>query len=105
VTRFGWRLIELYENAAAQIEETRVFPFWLKNRTTFRLWPFWSTTAGDASGQVRVSRCLELFPIRWVDAVDRNWAPWWTFYEARSNPCYTDHSLFWGIFSWRTYAD
>lgn len=105
VTRWGWRLVELYEGRGGALEESRVFPFWLKNRTTFRLWPFWSTTAGDASGQVRVSRCLELFPIRWVDAVDRNWAPWWTFYEARSNPCYTDHSLFWGIFSWRTYAD
>jgi hypothetical protein len=105
VTRFGWRLVELYENAAAQIEETRVFPFWLQNKTHVRLWPLWSETATDAAGEVRVRRSLDLLPIRWAASVDRNWAPYWTFYESVSNPVYTDHSLLWGIFSWRTFND
>lgn len=105
VTRFGWRLVELYENRDGEIEESRVFPFWLKNKTHLRIWPFWSTTVLDDKGEVRHSRCLELFPIRWVDSIDRNWAPYWTFYESVSNPVCTEHSLFWGIITWRTLND
>ena len=91
--RFGWRLVELYP------DETRVFPFWAKGRGHFRLWPFWES---EEEGEVTRSRTLALFPIRWVDSIDRNWAKFWTFYERTSSPVATDHSLFWGIFSWRT---
>ena len=51
---------------------------------------------------VTKSRLLALFPIRWVPAVDRNWAKYWTFYENESCPLYTDHSLLWGLIRWRT---
>ena len=99
VTRFGWRLVELYDN------ETRVFPIWtsMKDGSYFRLWPFWESTR-DGNG-VSHGRFLSLFPIRWVDAVDRNWSKFWTFYENESNPVCTYHSLFWGIFRWRTFDD
>ena len=103
VTRFGWRLAEFYRSPEGECEESRIFPVWLKNRTHLRLWPFWSTTVVDQAGEVRASRCLELFPIRWVPAVDRNWAPFWTFYESVSNPVCTEHSLFWGLFKWRSF--
>ncbi|MBO7683784.1 MAG: hypothetical protein J6T51_03560 [Kiritimatiellae bacterium] len=96
VTRFGWRLVELYD------DETRVFPFWTsrKDGSYFRLWPLWES-ATDRDG-VSHGRFLSLFPIRWVDAVDRNWSKFWTFYENESNPVCTYHSLLWGIFRWRT---
>ena len=103
-TRFGWKLVELYRGEDGRIEETRVFPFWTSGGSIFRVWPFWSSEKEDAAGEVVHTRVLELFPIRWVDAIDRNWAPYWTFYESRSNPICTDHSLFWGIIKWRTYA-
>ena len=103
-TRFGWKLVELYRGEDGKIEETRVFPFWTSGGSIFRVWPFWSSEKVDAAGEVVHTRVLELFPIRWVDAIDRNWAPYWTFYESRSNPICTDHSLFWGIIKWRTYA-
>ena len=103
-TRFGWKLVELYRGQNGRIEETRVFPFWTSGGSIFRVWPFWSSETEDAKGEVVHTRVLELFPIRWVDAIDRNWAPYWTFYESRSNPICTDHSLFWGIIKWRTYA-
>ena len=103
-TRFGWKLVELYRGEDGRIEETRVFPFWTSGGSIFRVWPFWSSEKVDAVGEVVHTRVLELFPIRWVDAIDRNWAPYWTFYESRSNPICTDHSLFWGIIKWRTYA-
>lgn len=93
VTRFGWKLVEIYD------DETRVFPFWASGRNHFRLWPFWES---ETEKDVTRSRTLALFPIRWVPAVDRNWAKFWTFYESESCPVYTDHSLLWGIIRWRT---
>ncbi len=94
VTRFGWKLVELYD------DETRVFPFWAAGRGHFRLWPFWES---ETTGDVTEGRFLSLFPIRHVPAVDRNWAKFWTLYENRSCPLYTDHSLLWGIVRWRTW--
>jgi hypothetical protein len=104
VVRFGWRLVELYRGTDGELEESRVFPLWTKGRGMFRIWPLWSTESLDANGEARRSRFLELFPIRWVESIDRNWAPYWTLYESVSNPIYTDHSLFWGIIRWRTFA-
>ena len=93
VKRFGWKLVELYD------DETRVFPLWKRSDGHFRLWPFWEEVSnGDGSSE---ARALSLFPVRWVPAVDRNWAKFWTFYGRKKNPCYTDHSLFWGIIKWR----
>ena len=99
VTRFLWRLVEVYSDG-----ETRVFPFWTSKRGYFRLWPLWEE-AEDERGEVSVARTLALFPIRWVDAIDRNWAKFWTFYERVKNPVCTDHSLLWGLISWRTFDD
>jgi len=104
VMRFGWKLVEIYRGEKGKVSETRVFPFWTKGGDIFRVWPLWSSESEDERGEVVHTRVLELFPIRWVDSVDRNWAPYWTFYEAKSNPIYTDHSLLWGIIRWRTYA-
>ena len=95
VRRFGWKLVELYD------DETRVFPFWTSGRDHFRLWPLWeSETKKDGRTE---GRFLALFPIRWVPAVDRNWSKFWTFYENTSCPVYTDHTLFWGLIRWRTW--
>ena len=95
VMRFGWKLVELYD------DETRVFPFWTsrKDDSYFRLWPFWESETKDGTTK---SRLLALFPIRWVPSVERSWSKFWTFYERESNPVYTDHSFLWGIIRWRT---
>ena len=96
VTRFGWKLVELYD------DETRVFPFWASGRDHFRLWPLWET---ETKGDVSSSRTLALVPIRWVPQIDRNWSKFWTLYENVSCPVYTDHSLFWGLIRWRTFKE
>ena len=97
ITRFGWRLVELLP------DETRVFPFWVSRSDDayFRLWPLWESARG-ADG-VRRGRFLSLFPIRWVPAVDRNWAKFWTLYEREERPgAETRHSLLWGLVRWTT---
>lgn len=101
ITRFGWKLIELYP------DETRVFPFWVgrDDGSYFRLWPFYESSLIHRRDEVRWRRVLAPMPIRWVDSVDRNWASFWTFYENLETPCYTDHSLFWGVVKWRTVKD
>ena len=105
VTRFGWKLVEIYRDRQGAVEETRVFPFWTKGRRYFRFWPFWSSEAVDERGEVVYSRSLNIIPVHWIDAIDRNWSPYWTLYESRSNPIYTDHSLLWGIIRWRRFND
>lgn len=105
VTRWLWHGVEIYRNGEGELEETRFFPFWVKNARYFRLWPFYEETAVDKTGDETYSRVLGLFPIRWVPSVDRNWSAFWTFYESVSNPICTDHSLFWGLFKWRTMKD
>lgn len=97
VRRFGWKLIELYE------DETRVFPFVTsrKDGSFLRIWPFYESEA-DKSSPVKRARFLALNPIRHTPQIDRNWSKFWTFYERETNPVCTHHSLFWGIFRWRT---
>ena len=96
VTRFGWKLIELYD------DETRVFPVWASGRDHFRLWPFYESEF-DANKETAHGRFLSLMPIRWVPQIDRNWAKFWTLYERDETPLYTDHSVLWGIIRWRTF--
>jgi len=93
VYRFGWRLVESYP------EESRVFPFWKRNRSHLRVWPFYEERS-DKDSTWRGA--LALFPITWVDSIDRNWAPYWTFYQSVSDGKGTDHSLLWGIIRWRS---
>jgi hypothetical protein len=93
--RFGWKLVELMPS------EKRVFPFWARNDDGYlRVWPFYERIpAGDG---VLHRRVLSLLPIRHAPAVDRNWAKFWTFYEADETPVDVRHSLFWGLVNWRT---
>lgn len=91
VTRFGWKLVELYD------DETRVFPFFVSGRGYFRLWPFWES---EEEGGVSRGRFLSLVPIRNIPQIDRNWAKFWTFYEREETPVAIRHSLFWGIIRW-----
>ena len=99
VTRFGWKFIELYD------DETRVFPFYASGRNHFRLWPLWESET-EPETQITRGRFLALFPIRWVPAIDRNWAKFWTLYETESLPSgQTNHALFWGLIRWTTGAE
>lgn len=71
----------------------------------FRIWPFYSSSYNEREGLKR--KGLVLFPIRDVPAIERNWAPFWTFYTARQEPGSDEilHELFWGLIWWRTHPD
>ena len=65
-----------------------------------RLWPFWSCETKKGLSHHRV---LELVPIRHTEGIDRNWAPFWTFWECRDRPDgRTRHSVFWNLITWHT---
>ncbi len=114
--RYGWYLVEDMELKSERTLETRftVFPFWTSERrfskakdgtrtevaSYKRLWPFWSSTAEKGRSRQRV---LELNPIRHSEGFDRNWSPFWTFWECRDRPDgRTRHSLLWHLITWHT---
>lgn len=114
--RYGWYLVEDVELTSSVSHETRftVFPFWTSEHryakakdgtltevgSYKRLWPFWSSeTNKDWNRQ----RALELMPVRHVEGVERNWAPFWTFWECWDRPDgRTRHSLLWHLVTWHT---
>lgn len=71
----------------------------------FRIWPFFAVDYDEQAGMRY--RSLVLFPIRDVPAVERNWAPFWTFYSATQRPDSNEvlHELFWGLIWWRTHPE
>ena len=97
--RFGWKLIEdsVLENDTSKETRFSIFPFfthekrWVKGKdgsltavgSYWRVWPFWSRA--EHRGRVR-SRVLDLNPIRSIDAIDRNWAPFWTLWRMDEMP-------------------
>ena len=114
--RYGWYLVEDSELESGRTLETRfsVFPFWTSERryakakdgsrrevaSYTRVWPFWSSTTEKGRSRQRV---LELSPIRHSEGLERNWSPFWTFWECRDRPDGRKrHSLFWHLVTWHT---
>ena len=59
-----------------------------------RVWPFWSRLRTPERTHWRV---LELNPIRHSAAVERNWAPFWTFYEKTETKTESRWEALWGL--------
>ena len=109
--RYLWLFAEDMELETGETLETRfsVFPFWTSERryaknpdgtrreiaSFTRFWPFWRSESNR--GLVR-RRVLDLVPIRHAEGIDRNWAPFWTFWTSEGvEGGSTDHSLLWNI--------
>jgi hypothetical protein len=110
----GWILFT-YEDMrlkGQRFERTRLFPFYA-HETTYkndsngkemerdnylRLWPFftWQRTPNYSH-----LRTLELNPIRYAGGIERNWAPFWTFYERSETAEEIEHDALWGILNLR----
>ena len=112
--RVGWQLVE---NTTLETKKTlekrfNFFPFVTWERRWFgtkegepkdsylRIWPFWSSETVD--GRTR-SRTLELMPIRHVEGVERNWAPYWSLWEREDRPDgRTRYSVLFNFIAWQT---
>ncbi len=70
-----------------------------KTNTFTRIWPFLSIDS-KADGRKHV-RILDMFPIRNLEVIERNFAPIWTLYQYRANPDRYRHDLLWGIWQYQ----
>jgi hypothetical protein len=65
----------------------------------FKLWPLMSY---QRDADQRRLRFLELWPLRNSRPIERNLAPFWTFYEWRTAAGNADHELLWGLYRRKT---
>jgi len=116
--RVGWQLMENTRLETKQTLEKRFnfFPFFTWERRWYggkkegepndsylRIWPFWSSET--VKGRTR-SRTLELMPIRHVEGVERNWAPYWSLWESEERPDgRTRYSMLFNFIAWQSEAD
>ncbi len=122
-TRDGWWALhpivvrQRQHTVSQYVRRFRVWPFYVSEETHaydahgtprlqsrhFRVWPFYASDYHEDDGLRR--RSLILFPMRDVPAVERNWAPFWTFYTATQTPGSDTvrHELFWGLIWWTTH--
>ncbi|MGN0891086.1 MAG: hypothetical protein ACI4W7_05490, partial [Candidatus Spyradenecus sp.] len=124
-SRDGWWFLyplAMHKRQQTEVQRTRLtrfWPFYLNEevvaydvrgrgrvqKRAFRLWPFYASSFHEETGED--CRSLILFPIHDVPAIERNWAPFWTFYTARreAGSDETLHELFWGLIWWRTHRE
>lgn len=104
------------ETESQTVSHTQFWPFYTNDKvytydnngqetltsSYFRIWPFYSSKYHEDEGLRR--RALELFPVRDAPVLERNWTPFWTFYQATHKPGDTEilHELFWGLIWWHT---
>jgi len=114
----GWFLYSR-DNAKrpnGRVERMRIFPFYV-NESTYakdpdgieyekenylRVWPLFTRVR---TPRISHFRTLELNPIRYSEGIERNWAPFWTFYERSSLDGEVEHDALWGIINFRLSAE
>jgi hypothetical protein len=111
--RLGWQLVGNTRLETKNTLERRfsLFPFFTRERRWsrgklvddyLRVWPFYSSET--VNGLTR-RRTLELMPVRHVEGVERNWAPFWSLWESEDRPDgRTRHSVLFNFISWQTGA-
>jgi hypothetical protein len=112
----GWFLFS-YEDVRMEkqrYERTRVFPFYahetryakndkgedVEQEDYLRVWPF---VTRQRTPDYFHWRTLELNPIRSAGGIERNWAPFWTFYARNETATETEHDGLWGILNFRIF--
>jgi hypothetical protein len=112
----GWFLFS-YEDMRMKkqrYERTRFFPFYahetryakndkgeeVEKEDYLRVWPF---VTRQRTPDYFHWRTLELNPIRSAGGIDRNWAPFWTFYAHNETANETEHDGLWGILNFRVF--
>ena len=67
-----------------------------------RVWPFYSREETPARTRIRVP---ELTFMRDGQGLERNWAPFWSWYVQNAQGGALDHDLFWGLARWGRQCD
>jgi len=114
----GWLLFsrEHSRMPGGRVERMRLFPFYV-NESTYatgkdgveyeresylRVWPLFTRVR---TPRVSHFRTLELNPVRYSGGIERNWAPFWTFYERSVLDNEVEHDILWGIINFRSSKD
>ena len=111
----AWPLIESFTltSKGRRTERSRFFPFYVDEtvytpdasggeriaETYTRFWPFYSKETDRDSSRLRA---LELSLIRYSGGIERNWAPFWTFYERIERKDEIESDALWGLLQHRT---
>ena len=114
----GWFLYSREKSRMpnGRVERMRLFPFYV-NESTYatgrdgaeyerenylRVWPLFSRVREP---NVSRFRTLELNPVRHAGGIERNWAPFWTFYERSELSGEVEHDALWGIIHFHTFPE
>jgi hypothetical protein len=109
-----WPLIggERHESPTRLFTSTQVVPFYYSqtrsrlrggevvSRTHYeRIWPLYSFRQEGMISQLRIA---EFWPVQHGGAIERNWAPFWSWYVRAENGPACDRDLLWGLARWGT---
>lgn len=106
----AWPLIEHFNlvSKGRRTERSRFFPFYV-NQTLYRtdkdgreypaerytrVWPFFARETTPTRSHLHA---LELSLIRYSGGIERNWAPFWTFYERTEQGGEVTRDALWGL--------
>ena len=62
-----------------------------------RYWKIWPLMSWERTEEASRFRLLELWPLRRMAGIERNWAPLWTLYRRAENDQGVEHRLLWGL--------
>ena len=62
-----------------------------------RVWPLWSYQVRDDRFRLRL---LELWPMKHGGGIERNWAPFWTWFVRSGEGPARDTDILWGLLRW-----
>ncbi len=110
----AWPLIEHFNlvSRGGRTERSRFFPFYVDEKvyrkdregveriaeSYRRVWPLYARETKNGESH---SRALEFSLIRYSGGIERNWSPFWTFYERIEEKEEIRHDALWGLLQYR----
>lgn len=86
-------LVPFYYSASRQLSDKKG----VSESRYSRIWPLYSYRRQNEDAMLRIA---DLWPIQHGDAVERNWAPFWTLYTHKTRGESTENEILWGLAKW-----
>ena len=111
-----WPFFQRWENSSAERARSRglwIFPFFYSVREQTDpathgegrgYWRFWPLASSEFGPEYRTLTVLALWPQRRARAIQRSYAPFWTFYRYSKDAVSTEHELLWGLWQYESSA-